>query len=152
LRIKNQVLNLPSALAGKAGHVFRSEYLTYRAVFDQVYVFPRQSPGEPERGSPAWWQRPRNVFLAATVKPEPLSCQDLVDTAKRLWGHLGRPPHNRVDTELFALTRHAANLMARQTLEKGFSGNHTADAPVDFRNSRVLTDDFAPVDTLGFQL
>ncbi len=47
--------NLPSALAGEAGRIFRAAYATFRTVFPQVYVFPRHDRAESDSGSPAWW-------------------------------------------------------------------------------------------------
>ncbi len=55
-------------------------------------------------------------------------------------GRLGRSPHTRVDTELFHLAFHAGNLLDPETL----------DGIVDPADVRLLTDDYAPVDTLVF--
>ena len=129
--------NLPAALSGPGGRVFRAEYKTFRAVFPAVYVFPRHDRAEQDAGSPAWWRRTRNVFLAATLG-EPRTREDLVAEAERLWGDLGRPPHRREDTELFYLAFHAANLLDAQTLRQR----------VELTGVRLLTDDYAPVDTL----
>jgi predicted membrane-bound spermidine synthase len=129
--------NLPAALRGPGGRVFRAEYRTFQAVFPSVYVFPRHDRAEQDAGSPAWWQRTRNVFLAATLG-EPRTREDLVAEAERLWGALGRPPHRREDTELFDLVFHAGNLLDPATLAR----------ELDPGDSRLLTDDFAPVDTL----
>jgi len=131
--------NLPAALSGPGGRVFHAEYRTFRAVFPAVYVFPRHDRAEQDVGSPAWWRRTRNVFLAATLG-EPRTREDLVAEAERLWGTLGRPPHRREDTELFYLAFHAANLLAAETLRQR----------VDLTGVRLLTDDYAPVDTLVF--
>jgi predicted membrane-bound spermidine synthase len=134
--------NLPSALAGEAGRIFRAEYVTFRTVFPQVYVFPRYNRAESNPGSPEWWARLRNLFLAATLAAEPTNKPDLLAAAERLWGPLGRPPHTRVDTELFNLAFHAANLLDPVTLKR----------QVDLSHVRLLTDDYAPVDTLVFDV
>lgn len=62
------------------------------------------------------------------------------------------PPNTRADSELFALARHAANLVAQETLEQGYPGKYTDGALVDFRRTRILTDDHAPVDMLKLPL
>ncbi len=133
--------NLPSALAGEGGSLFRAEYRTFGEVFAAVYVFPRHDRAERDAGSPAWWQRMRNVFLAATMG-EQRTKDDVTAQAERLWGDLGRGPHTRVDTELFHLAFHAGNLLDDETLAEH----------VDLADVRLLTDDYAPVDTLVFEV
>ena len=59
--------------------------------------------------------------------------------AERLWGAFGRPPHRREDTELCDLAFHAGNLLDPATAEQELN--------VD--EGSVLTDDYAPVDTLA---
>ena len=61
--------------------------------------------------------------------------------AERLWGDLGRPPNTRVKSELFYLAFHAGNLLDAKTLAE----------QVDLADVRLLTDDYAPVDTLVFE-
>jgi hypothetical protein len=129
--------NLPAALRGAGGRILRDEYRTLRAVFPAVYVFPRHDRAEPDAGSPAWWQRTRNLFLAAT-QAAPRTREDLVAEAERLWGALGRPPHRREDTELFDLAFHAGNLLDPETAEQA----------LNIADGRLLTDDYAPGDTL----
>jgi spermidine synthase len=133
--------NLPSALAGEAGGIFRAEYRTFREVFPAVYVFPRHGSAEADADSPAWWARTRNIFLAATLS-EQRTKEDLSAQAEKLWGDLGRPPHTREDTELFHLAFHAGNLLDPARLHE----------KVDLANVRLLSDDYAPVDTLVFDL
>jgi hypothetical protein len=94
-------------ITGEAGGVFSAEYRTFRAVFPAVAVFPRHDPAGGDAGSPAWWGRARNIFLAATLG-EPRTKAALVAEAQRLWG--------------------------------------------DLAGTRLLTDDFAPVDTLAFEV
>jgi spermidine synthase/MFS family permease len=122
--------NLPSALAGEGGSLFRAEYKTFREVFPAVYVFPRHDHAERDADSPAWWQRTRNVFLAAT-QGEPRTKTDLTAQAERLWGALDRSPNTRVNIELFHLAFHAGNLLDPETL----------DGLVDLASVRLLTDD-----------
>lgn len=133
--------NLPSALAGEGGSLFRAEYNTFREVFPAVYVFPRHDLAEQDADSPAWWQRRRNVFLAATMGDQQAKAE-ITAQAERLWGDLGRTPHTRVDTELFHLAFHAGNLIDDEMLEQH----------VDLADVRLLTDDYAPVDTLVFEV
>ena len=72
----------------------------------------------------------------------PSAEMDMTAEAQRLWGDLGRDPHTRVNTELFHLAFHAGNLFAAETLWER----------VDLAGAPLLTDDFAPVDTLAFEL
>jgi hypothetical protein len=132
--------NLPSALAGEAGSLFHAEYRTFREVFNAVYVFPRHDPAEQDANSQEWWQRMRNVFVAVNLV-EPRSKAELLAQAERFWGHLGRDPHRREETELFYLKFHAVNLLEQETLEDR----------IDLAGERMLTNDYAPVDTLVFE-
>jgi len=141
--------NLNSALTGEQGRIFRAEYLTYREVFPSVYVFPRYSPWETAKASKAAWERPRNIFLAATLESAPRTKAELVASAEQLWGALGRAPHRREDTELFFLNAHAANLIDPAVMAQWLAGGD--DTPIDFSGAEVLTDDFAPVDTMVFE-
>lgn len=134
--------NLPSALTGVGGQIFRAEYKTFQEIFPAVYVFPRYGRTEPDTGSPAWWARTRNIFLAGTREGPARSKAALVAQAERLWGPLGRLPHTREETELFDLVGHAANMLDPETLRD----------KVDFSDVRLLTDDYAPVDTLAFHV
>ena len=143
--------NLPSALAGEKGRIFRAQYQTYRDVFPSVYVFPRYSPSEAAEDIEATWQRPRNIFLAATREPAPRTKDALLASAEQLWGELGRPPNTREDTELFFLFGHAASLVDPQKMEQWFATAGDENTPIDFSNARVLSDDFAPVDTMVFE-
>jgi hypothetical protein len=133
--------NLPSALAGEARGVVRAEYRTFQAVFPAVTVFPRHDPAEGDAGSPSWWGRARNVFRAATLG-EPRTKAALVAEAQRLWGDLARPPHTRVNTELFSLACHSGSLLEPGTLEE----------QGDLAGTPLLTDDFAPVDTRAVEV
>ena len=143
--------NLPSALAGEKGRIFRAQYLTYREVFPSVYVFPRYEPWETPEDTGATWQRPRNIFLAATRQPVPVTKDELVASAEQLWGDLGRPPNTREETELFFLFGHAANLIDPQLLEQWLTNAGDEDTAIDFSGVRLLSDDFAPVDTMVFE-
>jgi len=134
--------NLPSALTGIGGQIFRAEYKTFQEVFPAVYVFPRHGRTEPDTGSPAWWVRTRNVFLAGTQETPARSKAALVAEAERLWGDLNGLPHTREETELFDLVKHAANVLDPETLRD----------KVDLNDVRLLTDDYAPVDTLAFHV
>ena len=134
--------NLTSALDGEAGQIFRHQYRSFRDVFPTVYVFPRLSRAEWDPGSPAWWSRLRNVFIAATREVKLRPKQALRAKAERRWGHLSRKPYTRDNTELFDLTFHVANMLEPTAL----------DRQIDLSSIRLFTDDYAPVDTLVFDL
>lgn len=134
--------NLPSALSGDGGQIFRAEYKTFREVFPAVYVFPRHGRNEPDTGSPTWWARTRNIFVAGTRETPARNKAALTAEADRLWGHLSRPPHTPEETELFDLVGHATNLLDAETLRR----------EVDLTDAPTLTDDYAPVDTLAFHV
>ena len=78
---------------GEGGSLFRAEYKTFREVFSAVYVFPRHDRAEQDAGSPAWWRRTRNLFLAATLG-EQRTKADVTAQAERLWGALGTADFN----------------------------------------------------------
>jgi hypothetical protein len=134
--------NLPSALAGPGGEIFRAEYRTFQEVFPAVYVFPRHGRSETDTGSPAWWARTRNVFLAGTREAPARSRTELITRADQLWGSLNRLPHRREEAELFDLADHASHVLDLETLR----------GQVDLNGVRLLTDDYAPVDTLAFHV
>ena len=41
------LVNLISSLEGKKGKFLRAEYLTYKEIFPQVYLFPVKDKGDP---------------------------------------------------------------------------------------------------------
>jgi spermidine synthase len=140
--------NFTSAFTGEHGRIFRWAYLTYREVFPALYVFPHTL--EQDRDSARWWARSRNIFLAATLEREHQPKTFLLERAEDYWGRLGRAPHTRHDTELHHLFRHASDLVESEVIDQWFETGHPAGAPVDFSNAQVLTDDYAPVDTMEF--
>jgi hypothetical protein len=139
------VANLNSALAGPAGRIFRSEYVTYRAVFSELYVFPRFYYPEAAKATDGWWEEPRNIFLLATLGGERLAPRELIARAQGLWGETGK------DEELEALFYHACNHVSRESVEAWFDAERRAGAPIDFGDAVLLTDDYAPVDTMVFE-
>lgn len=142
--------NIASAFTGKNGRIFRWEYLTYREVFPSLYVFPCTLEQEMDRETGPWWARRRNIFLAATQEHEHQPKAVLVERAEDYLGHPGRAPPARHDTELYHLLRHTSDLVETQVIDQWFDTGHRTGAPVDFSNTRVLTDDYAPVDTMDF--
>lgn len=120
--------NVIGSLEGKKSLILRSEQKTFSAVFDEVHVFPRPLDAE-ERGSKATLDptRGRNVMLVALNGTPGWNPKSIEDKAKEFLA-LGHAP-----TETFV---EDAKLVLPSLLK-------TDDL-------QVLTDDFAPVDTMVF--
>lgn len=112
------VANIIGAVAGRESRLFRSMLATYQAVFPQVYVFLVGAPGSVND------RVLRNVIVIATVSDERLDRQELARRARSLWdqGRLG------IDVRGYLAS-----------LVEGEIPTH--DVP-------ILTDDYAPVDSL----
>ncbi len=79
------MMNVISAVEGDNGRLLRSIHAAFAQVFDQVYVFPVQSPANPEQV--------QNVMLMAFRTPQPLP-QKEADHPElaRFWPHLYSKP------------------------------------------------------------
>ena len=118
--------NINSALEGPRSRILRSEYKTMASVFSELYLFPLD-PGRTNVPDAAYLQSRRNVILVAVVDPLSLSSEQITERADRL------EAENTVKTLDFA--SHARSLFTRPI--------STSDVP-------LLTDDYAPVDTMLF--
>lgn len=122
------LMNINGSVLGRRSRVLRSEYRTAAAVFETLYVFPRLTDTERKQGvrqpDP---ERRRNIILVALNGPGGWTAESVVSTAAEL------ERSGAVRTPTFVED-------ARQFSAEPLP---TADVP-------VLTDDYAPVDTMAF--
>ena len=118
--------NINSALEGPRSRVLRAEYKTIASVFAELYLFPLTGA---RRGhaDPVFLNSRRNVILVATVEKQSLTQEEIAAIADRL------AAAGVVKTKIF--TELARQLFTRPV--------NTDDVP-------LLTDDYAPVDTMSF--
>ena len=119
--------NINSSLEGRKSQVLRAEYRTAAAVFPGLYVFPRPTWEERERGAPMSPRITRNVMLVAVNEPGTWTLERVVMKAQSFATAGNAPTETFVDD-------------ARRFLEEPL---RTDDVP-------MLTDDYAPVDTMVF--
>lgn len=120
--------NINSSLEGVKSRVLRSEQKTFQQVFDAVHVFPRPLEStERDSAAPLDRTRTRNVMLIALNGTPAWTPERIVDTASGFLKRAEAPTLTFFDD-------------ARRVL--------AAPLPVD--DVPVLTDDYAPVDTMSF--
>jgi spermidine synthase len=125
------VSNIISALEGRKSRFFRAEYKTMRQVFGEIYVFPSRRGGDPESI--------RNLILVATTGKEPrLLTGELVGRAEKL---LAAYP---------ALKERTANRYVRGGALESFARNHYQVTEAELAGLPVLTDEYAPVETMFY--
>lgn len=111
-------VNFLGALGGKKSQLFRSFYKTLSTVYPQVLVFPEDwEPGDD-------MELEGNLIIFATLRPDHLSKDQIVQTAKKLKSGFVKVP--RLDE--FAEKLYTARI-------------ETKDVP-------ILTDQYAPVEAL----
>ena len=118
--------NINGTMRGRRSRIIRSEYKTLTTVFDNVYVFPLRNEAERRQGVQDL-DRPRNVILIALNGGERWTREAVVTMAAQL------AQSNVVRTPTFL---EDANRFYETHLP-------TDDVP-------LLTDDYAPVDTMVF--
>ena len=118
--------NINGTMRGRRSRIMRSEYKTLARVFDHVYLFPHLQETERHSGTlnP---DRPRNLILIATNAGGSWTKESVAALAAQL------QQSSAVQTSTFL---EDANQFYDQTLP-------TDDVP-------LLTDDYAPVDTMVF--
>jgi spermidine synthase len=118
--------NITTALEGSGSLVLRSEYKTVATVFQSVYLFPRPSDQEREQGGELAASRARNVILVG------------------LKGTASWTPE--------AVNSSAAILSKSGVYSPTFLNDalHLYQRPVRTDDVPLLTDDYAPVDTMVF--
>lgn len=119
--------NINSALDGPKSHILRAEYKTATSVFPSVYLFPKPFENEIGPSKSVGQMRPRNVMLVGLNAAANWSSESVVAAANMLI------KQNAVRSPTFltdALHLHQQSV-------------RTNDVP-------LLTDDYAPVDTMVF--
>ncbi|HEX6185156.1 MAG TPA: fused MFS/spermidine synthase [Pyrinomonadaceae bacterium] len=120
--------NINGSVRGRRSRILRSEYKTLATVFESLYVFPRLTDSERKQGvrEPHPEGR-RNIILVALNGPGRWTRESVVSEAERL--------------ELAGAVRTPTFIEdARQF----------TDEPPPVADVPVLTDDYAPVDTMAF--
>lgn len=112
------VANIIGALSGSRSRLFRSMYKTYMAVFPNVYIFPVDS----HTGTGDTLVQ--NIILVATVSDEKLGPEEFRE-------------------QFEGLARKGKLLIDTQGWETSY-----VEGKIDTGDVPLLTDDFAPVDTL----
>ncbi len=118
--------NINSALEGPRSQILRAEYKTIAAEFAELYLFPLAA-STVNQSDPDFLYRRQNIMLVATANKLLLTQDQIANIADRLLAD------GRVKTNSFAQ-------QARQLLTR----------PVKTDDVPLLTDDYAPVDTMLF--
>jgi len=130
------VSNIISGLEGEKSRFFRAEYKTMQGLFGNIYVFP------------AHLNKPRmvrNVILVATQdEGKPLLKSALVVKAAVL---LARYPQLKKRTEIREYNRDTRSYEVIGNLAT-FAGQHFPTLASDLAKLPVLTDEYAPVETM----
>jgi spermidine synthase len=119
--------NINSALEGPKSQILRSEYKTAASVFPSVYLFPRPFDNEREPSKTMVQTSARNVILIGLNAARNWSAELIASTAATL------TQQNAVRSPTF--------------LTDAF---HLHKLPVRTNDVPLLTDDYAPVDTMVF--
>lgn len=119
--------NVNGSLQGPRSRIVRAEVKTARAVFDNVYLFPHLHDSERNQGAPFDSERPRSIILVS-VPGENRWTKDLVT---RLAIQLQQTGEVRTPTFV-------------EDAMQFFDGRIALD------DVPLLTDDYAPVDTMVF--
>ena len=120
------LVNVNSAVEGPNSRILRAEYKTAVTVFDEVLIFPR--PFDAERGKPKLaLSRGRNVILIGLARRNDWTVDAVVAAAKSLLENEPAPTPTFLDDAMQLYTGRV----------------RTDDVP-------LLTDDYAPVDTMVF--
>ncbi len=124
------VSNIISALQGPKSKFFRAEYKTMNTIFPHIYVFPSR------RGTPT---DIRNLILVAPLGlKDDLTSTDIVEKAQAL---LAKYPE---------LRKRTANPNVQGGALESFARRHYRVLDADLAGVPVLTDEFAPVETMFY--
>ena len=118
--------NINSALEGRRSRILRAEYKTIATVFPELYLFPL-GESRVSHTDPSFLNRRLNVILVATTDERALNQDQIAEIADRLVA-VGR-------VRVTNFSEYALQLFTRPL--------KTDDVP-------LLTDDYAPVDTMLF--
>jgi spermidine synthase len=119
--------NINGTMRGRRSRIMRSEYKTLATVFPNVYVFPHLHETERRQGGPLDQDRPRNFILIA------------VNGAARF---------DKTTVMAIANQLHDASLVRTPTFLEDANQFFEAQLPTD--DVPLLSDDYAPVDTMVF--
>lgn len=119
--------NITSALEGPGSRILRSEYKTVASVFQGVYLFPRPSDPERAQGLPSSTSKARNVILIGLIQPGNWTPEAVAGRAAMLVKNGGVYSPTFLDDAL-----------------------RLYQSPVRTEDVPLLTDDYAPVDTMVF--
>lgn len=119
--------NINAALEGPKSEILRAEYRTLTAVFAKVYAFPRPQKFEREAGKGIYAALKRVVILVGVDSAEVWTNEKVMERAE----HLVASGRVRTPTYL----DDASYFLAE---------------PLDTAGAPLLTDDYAPVDTMVF--
>jgi spermidine synthase len=119
--------NITAALEGPRSRILRSEYKTVATVFDSLYLFPRPFDQERLKALPLPTTRTRNIMLIALKGKQDWTLESIAAKAKMLFqnGNVYSPSFEEDALHLYT------------------GRVKTDDVP-------LLTDDYAPVDTMAF--
>ena len=120
------VANIYCALGGPRSRVLRSEYKTMLSVFPEVHLFPLGEAPQNDQDV-RYFQARRSVILVAVADQRSWTKEQIISMADRL--------ASEGIVRTFGFTSDARQLLTRRV--------NTEDVP-------LLTDDYAPVDTMLF--
>ncbi len=119
--------NINSALEGPKSQILRAEYKTAASVFPSVYLFPRPFDNERDPSKTMVQTSPRNVILIGLNSAQNWTPETVASTAATL------KQQNAVRSPTFLI-----------------DALHLHKLPVRTNDVPLLTDDYAPVDTMVF--
>jgi hypothetical protein len=119
--------NINSALEGPGSLILRSEYKTTASVFQSVYLFPRPTDQERAPGIDSSTSKARNVILIGLIGKENWTPESIAGRAALLTENKG------VYSPTFLN-----------------DAQHFYRNPIRTDDVPLLTDDYAPVDTMVF--
>jgi len=119
--------NITSALEGPRSRILRSEYKTVASVFQGVYLFPRPTDQERAQATQFSTTRARNVILIGLIQTGNWTPQSVAGTAAMLTKNGGVYSPTFLDDAL-----------------------RLYQNPIGTEDVPLLTDDYAPVDTMVF--
>ena len=118
--------NINGTMRGARSRILRSEYKTTGTVFDHVYLFPHLNDTERQQGGQIDPDHRRSIILVA-VNGNALTKEAIANAARQLV---------------------LAGVVRTPTFLEDSSQLFTGQLPLE--DVRVLTDDYAPVDTMVF--
>jgi len=119
--------NINGSLEGPRSRIIRAEYKTARTVFDSVYLFPHLHEGERKQAGPLDPRSPRSIIVVA-VRGENRWTKEAIAS--------------------IAIQLHQSGAVRTPTFVE--DAMQFFDGPIALDDVPLLTDDYAPVDTMVF--